>query len=160
MTISNYDIIDICKYFQIKLKGVFMKDELNFKPEIGNYIINLDNSSNSGTHWTLLILTNKIALYFDSFGCVPPEMVAQFIRKKYKNHTFNNNIIQNIKSEQCGYYCLGLLIFIKYNSKLNLLDSTNGYINIFKDDTIKNDNILKEYFLSFNPPKELIKKLL
>ena len=161
MTLSNFEITDICKYFEVDLVGIFMKDQLDFKTIIGNYIINLDSSTDSrhGTHWTALILTKENALYFDSFGAVPPEETANFIRKKYKYHSFNNEIIQNINSDTCGFFCIGLLLYIKTHKNLNILVAANEYINLFDDDTTKNDNILRKYFKTFKAPKTLLKKL-
>ena len=161
MTLSNFQISDILKYFQIDLISVFMKDELTFNPYIGNYIINLDSSTDgrNGTHWTVLILTKDVALYFDSFGCVPPQGAADFIRKKYKVHSFNNEIIQNINSDNCGFFCIALLIYLKTHSDLNIYDAANGYINLFKSDTTKNDEILFNYFKSLGTPKKILNKI-
>ena len=53
--LSNFQIIDKCKEFQIKnFKGVFMRDELQNRIAAPNecMIINTDHSSNEGMHWT------------------------------------------------------------------------------------------------------------
>ena len=33
--------------------------------------VNIDNGSQSGTHWTVFYLENNKSFYFDSFGCQP-----------------------------------------------------------------------------------------
>ena len=50
--ITNFDLEKIASNYQIELK-IFMKDQLDKLPiNDGNYIINLDDSKNQGTHWT------------------------------------------------------------------------------------------------------------
>src|SRR5580693_4972780 len=69
--LSNFDIISKCQEFRIKnFKGVFMRDELNSNVAKSDecLILNLDKSSNNGTHWTCLFIKNGIFYYFDSFG--------------------------------------------------------------------------------------------
>ena len=51
--LSNFDIDSIAKSLDIKIDGIFMKNEMNFERQNGNYIINLDDSGNDGTHWSL-----------------------------------------------------------------------------------------------------------
>ena len=163
MSLTNFELITLCQFYNISLNGVYMKDELPSKNIIGNYIINLDSSSGGGTHWCCFIETPKNeCLYFDSFGCVPPEEVSKFIRGKYG---FNNWIIQDLSSHNCGFFCLGLLNHIKNDiSNGSIYDKANNYINLFKSNTKLNDTLLKQYFSTFLKPYKncdiLIKKLL
>lgn len=145
MTLSNFDIEELSKRLNIKIVGCFLKNELPEKCKNGNYIINMDSSysGKNGTHWTLLMCRESICLYFDSFGIPPPKEVLTFIRQKYKQHYWNNEIIQNIKSQLCGYFCLALIKYVK-NSK-DMLMSSQNFINMFDDNTKLNDNILKKY---------------
>ena len=60
MSLSNFDIIKICKKLKINLIGTFFKDELPQKVKKGNYIINLQSSTQGdGTHWLALILDDN-----------------------------------------------------------------------------------------------------
>ena len=80
-SLSNFDIIDICEDLQIKhFKGVFMRDEINSTPisDQESLIINIDHSSNDGTHWTCLSTENNTCVYFDSFGLPPPTEVVTY----------------------------------------------------------------------------------
>jgi hypothetical protein len=142
--LSNIDIINICKSMKIPLKGVIMKDEIN-ELNLGNWVVNLQNSNQNGSHWCCLILTKTEAFYFDSFGASPPEQLYNFILHHYGKVPFNNFIVQNIKSILCGYFCIGLLKYVKNSKRKSLHEKCNDYINIFEDNTKLNDNILIKY---------------
>jgi hypothetical protein len=149
MSLSNTDIEKIAKDLCIPIHNILMKDELkNCKKEIGNYIINLQSSSQGfGTHWTALIIRRDENFFFDSFGALPCEEIIDFIKPKKLYH--NNWIIQDLNSSLCGWYCIGLLKYIQDNKNKLLLTSANDYINMFEDDTKLNSIILKDYLYSF-----------
>ena len=42
--LTNFDIENICQYYEIPLLGVVMKDELPKKVLDGNFVINLESS--------------------------------------------------------------------------------------------------------------------
>jgi len=165
MSITNYQLIDLCKFYKIPTHGVYMKDELKLIPAVnGNYIINLDSSSTgrNGTHWTCLILNDKLGnVFFDSFGCIPSLEVIDFIkRSKLKTYGYNNWIIQDIHSEFCGFFCLAFFIYIKNQLKeQNIIKSSNIFVNIFVDNTKQNDTILKDFFRKLKPNK-IVKTIL
>jgi hypothetical protein len=144
--LTNFDIIELCKRLKIPIHGVFLKDKLPQICKKGNYIINLDSSytGNQGTHWTCLICGDNDSLYFDSFGVPPPSEVARFIKTKYKKYYWSNEIIQDMDSVLCGYFCIGLFLYVK-NSKSKMLTATQNYINMFMEDTKKNNKVLKNY---------------
>ena len=55
-----------------RFNGVYSRDNLSkakFREEIkdGAYVINLDEYSDIGTHWTALYTLNNDVTYFDSF---------------------------------------------------------------------------------------------
>ena len=83
------------KYYQndFKFNGVQSRDNLSEcgSPEIkdGAYIINLDEYSDTGTHWIALYMRNNNITYFDSFG-------IEHIPKEIKTFVCNNNIKTNI----------------------------------------------------------------
>ena len=107
--LSNFDIDSIAKSLDIKIDGIFMKNEMNFERQNGNYIINLDDSGNDGTHWTALIVKNNISFYYDSYGCPPPEQIIEFCKRGKTHLYYNTRVIQDIESELCGFYCIALL---------------------------------------------------
>ena len=100
-------------------RGVFMMDELASKkpkrPECG--IVNLDRSDGPGTHWTAYrILENGNALYYDSFGDLPPpaEITRYILRSRGSSTTttigYNYDREQNFNSSICGKRCLEWLV--------------------------------------------------
>jgi len=149
MFLTNFEIIDICKFYKVPLIGVFMKDELNFIKRDGYYVINLDSSVNNGSHWVCLVVKGNDNFYFDSFGCVCPTEVLNFINSKY---AFNNWICQDLKSSNCGFFCIGLLIYLK-KDKQSIFKSANDYINMFYDETKINDTVLQNFFTNFTTKK-------
>ena len=66
-TLTNSDFYSICIKLKLKLNGIYMKDELPSDLKEGNYIINLENSNQSGSHWTCFIKSKNDIFYYDSF---------------------------------------------------------------------------------------------
>ena len=76
----------------------------------GAYVINVDYSKSTGTHWVVLFVTelhskSNEVIYFDSFGVEQfPEEVLKFIgNKNIKTSIFR---IQDCDSIMCGYFCI------------------------------------------------------
>jgi hypothetical protein len=144
--LSNFDLSEIAKSLDFKLDGVYMKNELLFKRTIGNYIINLDDSGNDGTHWTALIVTQKLSYYFDSFGCPPPQQIIEFCKSPNSHLYFNTRVIQDLDSELCGFFCVAFLFYVK-NCK-NLLKTANDFSNMFDDSESELNGFLLKGFLN------------
>ena len=78
MTITNFQIIDICKRYNIPLNGVYNKDCLPLKRnrQPGSYVINLqddeDSSGNNlgGSHWIIFYIEKDNCVYFDGYGII------------------------------------------------------------------------------------------
>jgi hypothetical protein len=106
--LSNFQISDICKALKIKhFKGVFMRDELKQTSSNECLILNIDRSSNMGTHWTCLFIKKGLPIYFDSFGFPPPlEVIKYCSGKKLYYSTFK---IQANDEVICGHYCIYML---------------------------------------------------
>ena len=94
---------------------VFILEIIYPRIKDGAYIINLDESSDIGTHWVALyVQNNNSVIYFDSFGVehIPKEI------KAFINNNYNKNIITNIfriqayDSIMCGYFCIGFIDFM------------------------------------------------
>jgi hypothetical protein len=153
--LSNFQILEIAQDLSIKLpfRNILMKNELKV-PKVSNYVVNLQsNTEGNGTHWTALLIENENAFYFDSFGALPSLEIIQFCRKRHGQHHlyFNNWIIQDLRSELCGWYCLGLLLYVKIKRKkfTSLTNCCNAYINLFKDETKDNADLLKLFFQNY-----------
>ena len=133
--LTDKQISILCNHYKIPLKGIFIKDEIH-KLQDGNYIINLNGQS----HWTALVKDRKGIYYMDSFGFVPPQEIED-ISPVYH---YNTKQIQDINSVQCGYYAIAFLKFL--TGQPNKLMLFNLFCDLFKNDTRKNDKILKSLF--------------
>ena len=103
------------------------------------YIINLDHSKNTGTHWVVLFSKKDEVIYFDRFGV---EFLPREI-KKFKDENIKTNIfrIQDYDSIMCGYFCI---LFIEFMLKGKTL---NDFTNLFSPwDFRKNNEIISRYF--------------
>ena len=122
--------------------GTFPLDRL---PELPNkfpksIIINTDQSNKPGDHWIAIILTEKHAYYFDSFGLgIVDQQIQQFLLPRYSSIIFNSLYIQHILSDKCGYYCI---YFVK---SVHNLKSYYNFLSNFKIDDLKlNDCIVMQ----------------
>jgi hypothetical protein len=147
--LSNFELEQIAEYYKVPLLGVVMKDELPPFVRDGSYIINLQSTTDgNGSHWTALQVKGNSAFFFDSFGAPPSTEIVEYTKQRSGCHIgFNNWIIQDLKSENCGYYALGLLIYINKNLKTsNLFKVGNDYIDGFTGDTKHNDKLLRSFY--------------
>jgi hypothetical protein len=146
--LSNFQIQDLCKANKIQLNGVFSKDELRLiDPREGNYVINLQSSTQGqGTHWLSLVIQKTQAFFFDPYGAPPPPAVTRFVRRKkvIKKFGYNSWIIQDLKSESCGWFGLALLLYLKNNPSNDLAAVCNRFVNQFSQDTKENEIVLSE----------------
>ena len=71
-------------------------------------IINLQDSSGLGTHWTAYRKRGKQVFYFDSFGDLQPpiELMRYFNVPKVK---YNYDRYQDFDTHWCGHLCLKFL---------------------------------------------------
>ena len=167
--LSNVDLQNLAIHYHIDLVDICMKDEMPEKVVDGNYIINLENSEdpdgsyNSGTHWLGLKIQGKKACYFDSFGAPPPKEICDYVKKRKGSRlAFNNWDIQDLRSENCGYFSLSFLIYMENDLKTDIFAKFNDYVNIYEDDTIQNDALLKNFFRQLRDTQmpQKIKRLL
>ena len=126
---SNLQLINICKQLNIPLNGVFMKDELSGKIPNGNYILNLENSNQSGSHWVVLIKKNNKYIYCDSFGAPPLQTLIDNLNIDSNNLMFNNAQIQNVNSTLCGYFAICFLLCI--TQKKSIKKAIEKYLKTF-----------------------------
>lgn len=143
--LSNFDLIRIAKERRILLNDVIAKDQVDKLTKDGNYVINLENHNQPGSHWTALILSAKNCIYFDSFGMPPPEKVYRFLEKKYGKVLFSKTEIQDMDSTFCGYFCLAFLKFMQ-ERKGTLANKLLLFQKLFKENTKENDAILEKLF--------------
>lgn len=166
---TNFDLINICKNNGIPLNCVVMKDQLLSvrKKKNMNIIINLQSSTKgNGTHWVALIIRNKNAFYFDSYGAIPPVEIIKFCggavrggermddpvhaKQRIGNNAlgYNAYIVQDLNSVECGLFCIALMHYLLLHGNDIYVDA-NDFINMFENDTKLNDDILFDYLLDF-----------
>ena len=81
--LANFEIQVYCQN-EPRFNGVYSRDNLSERSSTekiknGAYVINLDEYSDIGTHWTALYVNNKTVTYFDSFRV---EHIPKEIKKK------------------------------------------------------------------------------
>ena len=120
--------------------GVFSRNSLP-KLKNGEYVVNLDHSRNTGTHWIVIFMKNNEVIYFDSFGVeyIPKEIIKFIGNKNIKSNILR---IQDDHSIMCGYFCILFIEYVLNNKTLT------DFTNLFSPwDFKKNDEIIKIYFL-------------
>ena len=99
--LTNFEITE---YFidEPRFNGVHSKNNLP-KLKNGAYVINLDHSKNTGTHWVVIFAKKDEVIYFDSFGVqhIPKEIMEKIENKNIKTSIFR---IQDNNSKMCGYF--------------------------------------------------------
>lgn len=106
--LSNLQILDAAKTLKIKnMRGVFVRDELPKRPKkIECGILNLDDSTGNGTHWTAWIKNGNKKLYFDSYGLAPPVELVEYLKRPV---LYNTERLQPNGTVFCGHLCLYVL---------------------------------------------------
>ena len=91
-------------------KGVFARnhfiDQCISYPSI--YIINTDNSNQSGSQWTGVYFSiDHKCQYFDSYG-IPPLFndVVNKLRSIDSTFVYNSYVLQSLNTNVCGIYCI------------------------------------------------------
>ena len=153
---SNYDLEDLCNELGIKLNGIYCKDELeDLKKKNGCFIINMMDSKkaygpyNVG-HWVAFYKkSNSYAVYFDSMGCAPPNEIIDYIYQPgIKKVFYNEQQIQDIHDDYCGFISVMFLYWItKKNKNKSIEKKLESFIEEFKYNNLKNNkNIIFNFF--------------
>lgn len=119
--LTNIDLERAAQKYNIPLISVFSKDRPPRTLMMGGYIINLQDSKDSGgnqlpgSHWTAMWIEPRKkkpwACYFDPFG-LPPPIEIQHILNSCRPYDVNMTHIQNIQTGICGYYCIYFLWYM------------------------------------------------
>ena len=139
---SNFDLINWCKYLNIPINDVLSRDQNvphNHKQAL--FIYNLEPSYMSGSHWVATYVKNGVVNYFDSFGLPPFQEILNHTRKRNLTLLHQDNQIQNIMTTTCRYFCLYFL---------NEMNKGKEYFDLLKvfdvNDTMKNEKFIGNYF--------------
>ena len=139
---SNYDLIDWCKYLNIPINDVLSRDEtVPHNHQQALFIYNLEPSYMSGSHWVATFVQDKVINYYDSFGLPPFQEIINHAKKKNLTLLHQNNQIQNLMTTTCGYFCLYFL------NEMNKGKSYFDPLQVFDlNDTMKNEKFIARYF--------------
>jgi hypothetical protein len=83
MSLTNFDLENLCSVYKINLIQCTGKDGLIGKPMNGCYIINLNDIDQGGTHWACFYIRNGSCAYFDSYGCICPYNISRFLKQTH-----------------------------------------------------------------------------
>ena len=107
------------------------------------YIVNLNDSTQPGSHWVVINVKPNIIEYFDSFGLNAPHEVVELSHTLGLNYIYNSTQYQDLNSVLCGYWCL---YFVNESQK------GRSYYDILKPfshtDTQFNERMIVDYFQS------------
>jgi hypothetical protein len=137
--LSFAEVYDLCKKYNIKIKGIYCRDQIpnNLKNEW--IIINLFNHTGGGTHYTAFYCGTDINMYFDSFGFPAINEID-----KFGQYIYNDLKLQDLNSESCGWFCLACIRFCeKYG---NSVHSFKEFLSQFTDKSETNERIHNHIF--------------
>ena len=139
---SNYDLLDWCKYLNIPINNVLSREESSPHNHMqALFIYNLEPSYMSGSHWVATYVKNGIINYFDSFGMPPFQEIVDHAKRKNMTLLHQSDQIQNLLTTTCGYFCLYFLNEMsKGRSYYDLLKVFNSH------NTMENEKYIENYF--------------
>ena len=116
-TLCTSDVLNLADLLEIpNFVGVKMRDELIGKANaVESGIINLNTSSEPGSHWTCYHKNEDDIFYCDSFGEPPPIELLKYLKSEsefFKDLPVikcNALTVQHDESSECGSLCLYVL---------------------------------------------------
>ena len=128
MTSEIDDCLKGDSYTKQMYKGIFPLDKLPKRLKYHSlYVINLDVSTESGSHWTLIKVKSpneQVVTYFDSLGRSPPKEIMSKLATVAKTIEYADEAVQSMLSQACGYHVLfvSYLLARNYNLREILTD--------------------------------------
>ena len=145
---SNFDLLEWCKYLKIPIKNVLSRDEtVPHKHKLSLFIYNLEPSYMNGSHWVATYVKDRVINYFDSFGMPPFREIVNHAKEWNLTLLHQNRQIQNLYTTTCGYFCLYFLN--EMNKRKGKGSSGEDYFNllqVFIADANKNEKFIEKYF--------------
>ena len=103
--LSNLELLEAARKLRIpNFRGVNLRDTLPKRPkkkECG--ILNLDDTTGSGTHWVAWYKNGAEKKYFDSYGIQPPKELVDYLHSPI---LYNTERVQPYDQVFCGHVCL------------------------------------------------------
>ena len=137
---SNFDLLDWCKYLGIPIKNVLSRDQtVPHNHKLALFIYNLEPHYMSGSHWVTTYVSDGTINYFDSFGMPPFQELVNHAKEKNLNLLHQNRQIQNLYTTTCGYFCLYFLN--EMHKGVDYFD----LLQVFSFDTEENEKFIEKY---------------
>jgi hypothetical protein len=175
--LTNLQVEDLAERMGVHLEPVVFKSELATMTLRYNksYIINLEDEfddtgeKNGGSHYVAFQVNHYLDkadehVYFDSYGCAPPNEVLEFC--KLKAIPYSEIDVQSIMADCCGWFCLAFLHFINSweGRSKNLYQDAEHFTSLFKDlnkddDWKYNEFVLKQFFKKPDSKKTTLEDL-
>ena len=119
-TLTSGDVTYLAHKLELSsFAGCLMKDQLKSKPNsIESGVLNLQTSSQEGTHWVAWFKNLKDRYYFDSFGQQPPLGLVKYLKTPKE---ISQNLaeikqssvqVQLSSSHECGALCIYVLYYL------------------------------------------------
>lgn len=92
--------------------GVFASDAIPTLKEKSAVVVNVDKSSEPGSHWLAFYYENNNIEFFDSYGN-PPEFYGPSFQDFFSNYSsvsWNSTTLQSLTSNVCGPYCIYFIL--------------------------------------------------
>ena len=88
--------------------GVYSLDLIPRKlPNPSLVIVNLDYSTDKGSHWVVLHqVNNEVLEHFNSAGKQPKRDIVNNLFSNALSYKYNNKRVQNYQTDTCGLFCL------------------------------------------------------
>ena len=87
--------------------GVFMRDTLPQYPfNVESGVVNLNTSSQPGSHWVCYYRNKNERIYFHSYGQITPVEIQRYLKEVIQRNT---DIVQAANTSVCGPICLVVL---------------------------------------------------
>ena len=138
---SNFDLLDWCKYLEIPIKNVLSRDQtVPHNHKLALFIYNLEPHYMSGSHWVTTYVRDGTINYFDSFGMPPFQELVNHAKEKNLNLLHQNRQIQNLYTTTCGYFCLYFLN--EMHKGVDYFD----LLQVSSFDTEENEKFIENYF--------------
>lgn len=119
-------------------RGVYAVDELRkvkrpITGKINSFVVNLDPSRESGSHWVAIILKEgRKNIYFDSYGLPPiDKLLRSFLHPAFTHNTMQ---LQFPLSTTCGQWCILFILFQSLNISLASMQKLFSKHQLLKND--------------------------
>ena len=112
--LTNFELSTYARELRIPhFGGVFTRDTLPRQPlSVGYGIVNLNTSSQPGSHWVCYYRNKSERIYFDSYGQITPVEIQRYLKTGIEfargKEVIQKNtvIVQTANTPMCGHLCL------------------------------------------------------